>query len=77
MFGFDEDTKSSPGRFVFAKSEVGSVKDYRQHHLARWQVMVPANAALFKEKPLEAGLPKIELKYISKYDGDASAGEVI
>ena len=77
MFDFGGDTKSGPGRFVFAKSEVGSVKDYRQHHLARWQVMVPANAALFKEKPLEAGLPKIELKYISKYYDGALTGEVI
>ena len=76
LFDFGGDTKSSPGRFVFAKSEIGSVKVYRQYHLARWQVMLPANAALFKEKPLEAGLPKIELKYIGKYDDGASAGEI-
>jgi len=38
---------------------------------------VPANADLFKGKTLEAGLPKIELRYISKYDGGASTGEII
>jgi len=77
LFDFGGDTKSSPGRFVFAKSEIGSVKDYRQYHFARWQVMLSANAALFKVKPLEAGLPKIELKYISKYYDGALTGEVI
>ena len=62
---------------VFAKSEVGSVKDYRQHHLARWQVGACECRPFLKEKTPEVGLPKIELEYISKYDGGASAGEVI